>query len=103
MSDTYATIQTGQCLFSAPFSSLGDVVQAYEAVIPTIFREIWGRRGLEQDAQLTAWVMNPGQHVILDDDVLDLYPNLAVLVKPSTGSNHIDLPASGGGFLSMAS
>ena len=93
MSDTHSTIQTGQCLFSAPFSFLGDTVQAYEAVIPTIFREIWSRDDLEHDPLLTAWVMNPGQQFIINDDVLDLYPNLAVLVTPSTGSNHIDLAA----------
>ena len=60
---------------------------------PTVFREIWDKEELEPDPALTAWVMNPGQRFVIDDGVLDLFPNLDVLVTPSTGRNHIDLVA----------
>lgn len=84
----------GRCLFSAPFSFLGDIGDAYQAVLPTVFREVWERRALESDRTVTAWVMNPGQRFVIDDAVLDLFPALTVLVTPSTGSNHIDIAAA---------
>lgn len=62
---------------------------------PTVFREMWDKEELGPDPALTAWVMNPGQHFVIDDSVLDLFPNLDVLVTPSTGRNHIDLAACG--------
>ncbi len=83
----------GVCLFSAPFEFLGEVVDEYRELMPTICREIWSREEVKTDAIVTAWVMNPGQTFVIDDDVLDLYPNLEVLVTPSTGSNHINADA----------
>ena len=80
-----------KCLFSAPFSFLPDEVRTrYQQVVDTTFREIWDLSELEPDENLTAWVMNPGQRFIIDSCVLDQYPNLRVLVTPSTGTNHID-------------
>lgn len=84
-----------KCLFSAPFSFMPDIQKDFQAVIPTVFREIWDKGELKPDPVLTAWVMNPGQHFVIDDEVLNLLPNLDVLVTPSTGRNHIDLVACG--------
>ena len=82
---------TDYCLFSAPFSFLpGHVIDAYKAFMPMEFREIWKFDELAFDENLVAWVMNPGQSFIIDDAVLDYFPNLKVLSTPSTGSNHID-------------
>ena len=81
------------CLFSAPFKFLGEVLNEYRALMPTIWREIWRQEELEGDSSLTAWVMNPGQMFVIDEDVLNLYPKLEVLITPSTGSDHIDVQA----------
>ena len=82
---------TGKCLFSAPYSFLPEgVLEDYRQVMPTTFQEIWDRADLQPDPNITAWVMNPGQRFIITGDVLDLFPNLVVLVTPSTGTNHID-------------
>jgi phosphoglycerate dehydrogenase-like enzyme len=82
---------TGKCLFSAPYSFFPQSVLAdYQQVLPTTFREIWDRSDLQPDSTITAWVMNPGQRFVITADVLDLFPNLEVLVTPSTGTNHID-------------
>jgi len=82
------------CLFSAPFSFLPEeTIQAYKIFMPTEFREIWKREELQPDSDLVAWAMNPGQSFIVDDSILDLFPNIQVLSTPSTGSNHIDRDA----------
>jgi len=81
----------GKCLFSAPFSFMPDIQEEFNAIIPTIFQEIWGREELEHDLTITAWVMNPGQLFVIDNEVLNLFPMLEVLVTPSTGRNHIEL------------
>ncbi len=86
-----AAQQAGRCLFSAPFDFLGEVAAAYQALMPTTFKEIWRRDELAPDHGLTAWVMNPGQRFVIDEGVLSLYPALAVLVTPSTGRDHIDV------------
>ena len=79
------------CLFSAPFSFLpAAILGDYRDFMDTRFEEIWRREQLAHDEQMTAWVMNPGQNFMIDDSVLDLYPNLQVLSTPSTGSNHIN-------------
>jgi D-3-phosphoglycerate dehydrogenase / 2-oxoglutarate reductase len=80
-----------QCLFSAPFSFLpDDVIRKYRNFMPTEFREIWSRADLLPDDKLTAWAMNPGQNFIVDESILEYFPNIQVLSTPSTGSNHID-------------
>lgn len=81
---------SGVCLFSAPYGFLGGVLDEYRGLMPTICREVWRREELEGNPGVTAWVMNPGQMFVIDEGVLDLYPNLEVLVTPSTGSDHID-------------
>lgn len=83
-----------KCLFSAPFSFLApDFQERYRKFIPTTFREIWDRDGLFLDDQVVAWVVNPGQRFLVDEIALDNYPNLRVLITPSTGTNHINMDA----------
>lgn len=82
-----------RCLFSAPFDFLGEIAQEYQTVLPTRFREIWIEDELQTDAELTAWVVNPGQHFVVGEKVLARAPSLRVLVTPSTGENHIDREA----------
>lgn len=86
---------TDKCLFSAPFAFMPDILPEYQAVMPTVFREIWDKEELRPDPGLTAWVMNPGQNFTIDKEILDLFPSIKVLVTPSTGRNHIDLTACG--------
>ncbi len=85
--------QTASCLFSAPFSFLGDLQGEFRRLMPTAFREIWKREELLPDPGLTAWVVNPGQQFHVDGAVLRDLPALSVIVTPSTGSNHLDLKA----------
>jgi D-3-phosphoglycerate dehydrogenase len=83
-----------QCLFSAPFSFMPEIKERYNEVVPTIFREIWTEDDVAADSSVTAWVMNPGQGFIINESVLKLFPNLKLLVTPSTGRNHIDSQAA---------
>ena len=85
--------QTASCLFSAPFSFLGELQGEFQRLMPTAFREIWKLEELIPDPSLTAWVVNPGQQFQVDRSVLDDFPALAVIVTPSTGRNHLDLQA----------
>lgn len=79
------------CLFSAPYSFLPDqIINEYKSHMPTVFREIWKRDDLAYDEGVIVWVMNPGQNFVIDDSILDFYPNLKILSTPSTGSNHIN-------------
>ncbi len=80
------------CLFSAPFSFLGNLREEFQSVIPTSFQEIWKREELAAGDR-TAWIVNPGQRFIVDEAALSLFPSLSVLITPSTGSNHIDRSA----------
>lgn len=85
--------QAGTCLFSAPFSFLGELQEEFRRLMPTSFREIWKREDLIPDAGLIAWVVNPGQGFRVDAAVLRDLPALSALITPSTGSNHLDLDA----------
>lgn len=85
--------QTASCLFSAPFSFLGDFQGEFRRLMPTAFREIWKREEITPDPSLTAWVVNPGQQFRVDGALLRDFPSLSVIVTPSTGSNHLDLQA----------
>ena len=83
-----------KCLFSAPFAFFPEeVYREYQAIIPTTFEEIWSKSEVSADYDFTAWVMNPGQRFVIDDEILDQMPNLRVLVTPSTGTNHINVAA----------
>lgn len=80
-----------KCLFSAPFSFIPNIESEYNAVMPTIFQEIWKAEEVKADPSVTAWVMNPGQNFVIDLGILEFFPNLKVLVTPSTGQNHINI------------
>ncbi len=82
-----------KCLFSAPYSFMPDIKEAYNSIIPTIFREIWYREEVEPDQSITVWVVNPGQRFVIDETILGMFPRLSALVTPSTGRNHIDIKA----------
>lgn len=45
------------------------------------------------NTSVTEWVCNPKQNFIVEEDVLQRFPNLNILATPSTGLNHIDLDA----------
>jgi len=81
------------CLFTAPSGFMPDIREAYEQLLPTRFKEVWDKKELEADEEVTAWVVNPGQRFVVDERVLELFPKLEVIVTPSTGSNHIDKAA----------
>jgi D-3-phosphoglycerate dehydrogenase len=80
-----------KCLFSAPFLFIPHIESQYNAVMPTVFKEIWKAEEVTVDPSIYAWVMNPGQNFVIDHSIIELLPNLAVLVTPSTGCNHINL------------
>lgn len=85
---------TATCLFSAPFAFLpGSLLQEYTSYLPTQFREVWTRDGLQPDETVVAWVPNPGQSFTIDDAALRLLPSLRIIATPSTGTNHIDREA----------
>ena len=42
---------------------------------------------------ITAWVCNPSACFVIGERILDEFPNLEVLLTPSTGDNHVDLLA----------
>lgn len=83
----------GRCLFSAPNDFLGSVREDYQSVIPTRFQEAWRLEQLAPDESVIAWVVNPGQHFMVDEEVLGLFPSLSAVITPSTGSNHINRSA----------
>jgi len=78
-------------LFSAPFSFIPDIKDEYENVIPTVFKEIWNKEELTQNHEIISWVVNPGQNFIINKEIINLFPNLGVLITPSTGTNHINI------------
>lgn len=80
------------CLFSAPHQFLSaEIKDEYQETMPTLFREIWDKNELFVGEQISAWVVNPGQRFVVGADVLSSFPNLDVVVTPSTGTNHIDI------------
>jgi len=81
------------CLFTAPSDFLGPLRETFQKTVPTRFQEIWHREELSRDEQVRAWIVNPGQHFVVNEGVLDLFPKLELLVTPSTGCNHIDMQA----------
>ena len=84
---------TSSCLFSAPFNFLHQVVREFESYMDTEFREIWYCEELPDHSAAIAWVPNPGQNFVVEKKILTRFPELRVIVTPSTGRNHIDLDA----------
>lgn len=80
-----------KCLFSAPFSFIPGIESEYNAVMSTVFQEIWKAEEVKADPCIVAWVMNPGQNFVIDHSFFEFFPNLEVLITPSTGRNHINI------------
>src|SRR3989338_105984 len=78
------------CLFSAPYSFLGDMKEEFQKAIPTKFCEIWDRAALTPDSFLSIWIVNQGQRFVIGLEEFGLFPALSVIITPSTASNHID-------------
>jgi phosphoglycerate dehydrogenase-like enzyme len=70
-----------------------DLLEAFRAVMPTEFIEIWEVEGVPKDPSIKVWIVNPGQGFTVDDQVLHRLPGLELVVTPSTGRNHIDVEA----------
>ena len=78
------------CFFSAPHSFLGGLKDEFNSIMLTDFREIWKVSDLIPSNSLNCWVVNPGQKFIINKEVLELFPNLDLIITPSTGKNHIN-------------
>ena len=78
-----------KCLFSAPYTFMPWIMET-ERPLEVEFREVWHRPELEPDPELVAWITNTGWSFVLDDEALEMYPSLEVVVTPSTGREHID-------------
>ena len=52
--------------------------------------EAWVESDLRADERVRAWVCNPSAAFVIDAKTLLLFPNLNLLVTPSTGTNHIN-------------
>lgn len=85
---------TATALFSAPVDFAPELRDEYQAVVPITFHQVWDREDLPTESDATAWLPNPGQNFTVDEAVLDRFPNLEVIITPSTGTNHIDLEAA---------
>lgn len=80
-------------LFSAPYDFLSDAVRARFEALDTRFVVAWHPDDLDDKHDGLAWVPNPGQHFVIDDDILERFPRLRVVATPSTGTNHVDVDA----------
>jgi D-3-phosphoglycerate dehydrogenase / 2-oxoglutarate reductase len=80
-------------LFTAPHDFLSEAVRTRYDALGTRFLEAWYLDDLDDKHEELAWVTNPGQHFIVDDEVMHRFPRLEVVVAPSTGTNHVDLEA----------
>jgi D-3-phosphoglycerate dehydrogenase / 2-oxoglutarate reductase len=80
-------------LFTAPHGFLSEHVRIRYRTLGTRFLEAWYLQELDGQHDEVAWVPNPGQHFIVNDGVLELFPRLQVIATPSTGTNHLDLEA----------
>jgi phosphoglycerate dehydrogenase-like enzyme len=80
-------------LFTAPHDFLSQSVRDRYDALGTRFLEAWYSDELDDKHDEMAWVTNPGQHFIVNDEVMDRFPRLEVVVAPSTGTNHVDLEA----------
>ena len=79
-----------KCLFSAPHSFLADIKENFNSILPTEFKEIWNFSEIKYSKNIIVWVVNPGQKFVINDEILNFFPNLELIITPSTGKNHID-------------
>jgi phosphoglycerate dehydrogenase-like enzyme len=84
---------TRAILFSAPAHFIPGIEERFNAFLPTVFEEIWHRDDLPDRSDVTVWICQTGQSFVIDDEVLERFPLLEVLVTTSTGNNHIDMSA----------
>ena len=80
-------------LFSAPLDFSPWVKQDIQSAGATEFRLIAEPKELKYSPDTVAWICNPTQHFVVNTAVLELFPSLKIIVTPSTGTNHIDVPA----------
>ncbi len=80
-----------KCLFSAP-STFIDKKIFLKKKIHLTFKEIWSQNDLSNSYNdIVGWIPNPGQNFIINSKILEKFPNLKLIVTPSTGNNHINL------------
>jgi D-3-phosphoglycerate dehydrogenase len=84
-------MQKKYCLFSAPFNFLNKNIFLNAADYKFIFSEIWKQNDIKKNNKITSWIVNPGQNFSINEKILKFYPNLKIIITPSTGTNHIDL------------
>ena len=77
-------------LFSAPFGFIKDGIKPIKNK-KFLFKEIWNKKELFFSPRIKVWIVNPGQKFVIDDKILNFFPNLQIIATPSTGSNHINL------------
>jgi phosphoglycerate dehydrogenase-like enzyme len=80
-------------LFSAPHDFLPETIARFRGEFDVELDEIWLADELPERSDAEIWIVNPGQHFVVDELVLARFPRLRVLATPSTGTNHIDLGA----------
>ena len=80
-------------LFSAPHDFLPETIARFREEFDVELEEIWVADELPEQSEAEIWVVNPGQHFVVDAPVLARFPRLRVLATPSTGTNHIDARA----------
>lgn len=79
------------CLFSAPNKFIDKKIFKLKK-FNFIFNEIWKKKDLKKkNVKITSWIVNPGQSFKINTEILSYFPNLRILITPSTGINHIDL------------
>jgi len=78
------------CMFTAPYSFLDVKKVFFSTKFKFILKEIWNKKDLRYNKKIAAWIVNPGQRFIIDKAVLKFFPNLKILISPSTGINHIN-------------
>ena len=79
-----------QVLFSAPHNFFITKLKKIKKK-KFIFREIWNPNQLFKSKKIKIWIVNPGQKFVIDENILNYFPNLEILATPSTGKNHINL------------
>lgn len=89
-------------LFSAPFDFLGPLAP-YDGLFSMDFIEVWRVQELPEDVGYEYWVPNPGQHFVIDGQVVARFPELKMIVSPSTGTNHIARDACAAAGVGVAS
>src|SRR3972149_1788178 len=78
-------------LFTAPVDFSHWIVRDFDALINCRWLEVWDRKNLPRGEDVSIWVVNPKQGFIVEEDALDHFPALKLLVTPSIGISHVKL------------